>query len=436
MQDKKAEGWLQRRNYREGEVWLFCYYTHGLTGVVEECKTIGLVRDHPREEDAWRQAEASGLCTLNQPSLPNSPTVAEIAQDWRDNELKRNGPLSKRASETVTTHESMLDGYILPKWGKVRAIEISVPMVERWFEDLSTTANNRHYPEGETPPKGYRAKPLEWPSIQKIRSTFSLLYAHALRHKLITGGKEINPFRHPRTEGGVRCIAVSDYEATVVAPEQMIDMLEFLNTPTTQMEWTLALLHAVTAMRPEEGFALKWRDIDWVQNQINISRAWSKGAETKGKNNLALAPVPMHPVLANFLRQWRAQSPYWKDEDWIFPSLTSDGRIPRSASTAAKDYLRPAAVYAGVIEEGSSKRFGWHNLRHSLAEFLAGKVDAVVTMKLLRHKRLATAAERYQHKVTSKQRNAQGMFLKAIGKMGPSGVNAKKKSTKAGKKGR
>lgn len=433
MEDKRAEGWLQRRMYREGEVWLYCYYTHGLTGVVEDCKTIGLVRDYPREEDAWRQAEASGLCTLNQPSLPNSPTVAEIARDWRVNELKRNGPLSKRASETVSTHESMLDGYILPTWGKVRAVDISVPMVERWFEDLATRANNRHYPEGKTPPNGYRAKPLEWPSIQKIRSTFSLLYAHALRHSLITGGKEINPFRNPRTEGGVRCIAVSDYDATVVTPEQMMDMLEFLNTATTQMEWTLALLHAVTAMRPEEGFALKWRDIDWVQNQININRAWSKGAETKGKNKQALAPVPMHPVLAGFLRQWRQQSPYPKEEDWIFPSLTSDGRIPRSASTAAKDYLRPAAVYAGAIEEGSSKRFGWHNLRHSLAEFLAGKVDAVVTMKLLRHKRLATAAERYQHKVTSKQRHAQGLFLKAIGKTGPSGLNAKNKATKTGK---
>lgn len=436
MEDKRAEGWLQRRMYREGEVWLFCYYMHGLTGVVEECETIGLVRDYPREEDAWRQAEASGFCTLNQPGRLNSATVAEIAQNWRVNELKRNGPLSKRASETVTTHESMLDGYILPRWGKVRAVDISVPMVERWFEDLATTANNRHYPEGKTPPNGYRAKPLEWPSIQKIRSTFSLLYAHALRHSLITGGKEINPFRNPRTEGGVRCIAVSDYDATVVTPEQMMDMLEFLNTLTTQMEWTLALLHAVTAMRPEEGFALKWRDIDWVQNQINIKRAWSKGAETKGKNKQALAPVPMHPVLAGFLRQWRQQSPYPKEEDWVFPSLTSDGRIPRSASTAAKDYLRPAAVYAGAIEEGSSKRFGWHNLRHSLAEFLAGKVDAVVTMKLLRHKRLATAAERYQHKVTSKQRHAQGLFLKAIGKSGPSRLSKKNKSTKAGKKPR
>lgn len=434
MEDKRAEGWLQRRMYREGEVWLFCYYMHGLTGLMEECKIIGLVRDYPSEEDAWRQAEASGLCTLIQPSLSNSPTIAEIAQHWRANELKRNGPLSKRAPETVATHESMLDGFILPKWGS--SVNITVPMIETWFEDLASNPNGRRFPEGKNPPGGYRAKPLEWPSIQKIRSTFSLLYAHALREGLVRGGKEINPFRDPKTEGGARCIAVSAYEATIVTPEQMIDVLDFLNTPTTQMEWMLALLHAVTALRPEEGFAVKWKDVDWGGFQINIKRAWSKGTQTAGKNRSALAPVPMHPVLAGFLKEWRKQSPYPKDEDWVFPSLTSDGRIPRSASTAAKDYLRPAAVYAGVIEEGSKKRFGWHNLRHSLAEFLAGRVDVVVTMKLLRHKRLATTAERYQHRVTSKQRQAQGLFLKAIGKIGPSGLNAKTKSTKAGEKRR
>jgi hypothetical protein len=55
-------------------------------------------------------------------------------------------------------------------------------------------------------------------------------------------------------------------------------------------------------------------------------------------------------------------------------------------------------------------------LRLSLAEFLAGEVDPVVTMKMLQHKRLATTAEIYIHHVTKKQQAAQGLFLKAIGK--------------------
>jgi integrase len=196
----------------------------------------------------------------------------------------------------------------------------------------------------------------------------------------------------------------------------MMLILEYLNTETTQMEWAIALLLAATALRPEEGFGIKWRDFDFKKGQINLRRAWSKGEETGGKNIGALVPVPIHAVLAGFLLEWRRQSPYPEDDNWVFPSLTLRGVVPRSASTAAQDYLRPAAVYAGVIEEGSSKRFGWHNLRHSLAEFLAGEVDSAITMKILRHRKISTTLQHYTHSVHEKQKAAQGLYLKAIGK--------------------
>lgn len=414
---KKADGWLRRRMYAEGEVWLFCW------GVpcpgkrpAEHSRVVGLVRDFPRKADAWREVQLKGLWKHVYPSFSISPMFGELAQDFRLTELKRNGPLSKRAQETIDNHESMLDGYILPKWGSTRALDIKPPMVEAWFEGLATTAVGRFYPEGTEPPKGYVRKPLEWSSIQKIKSTMSLVYAHALRQELLPGGNEVNPFRDPKTEGGVRCITISHYDATVVTTEQMIKILEYLNTEITQMEWTIAILHATTALRPEEGFGLKWQDIDWQKEQINLARAWSKGAETDGKTSSSLVPVPMHPVLAGFLLDWRRQSPYSKDEDWVFPSFKLRGAEPRTASTAAQNYLRPAAVYAGVIEEGSSKRFGWHNLRHSLAEFLAGEVDPAVTMKILRHRKISTTLQHYTHKVMDKQKAAQGLFLKAIGK--------------------
>ena len=387
---------------------------------------IGLVRDLPKKEDAWRAANLKGFWTLVDPNLSISPTFGELAQHWRLHELKRNGALSKRAEETISTNESVLDGYVLPRWASVRALNMLVPTIEAWFEELATTPNGRTYPEGQTPPKGYQSKPLEWTSIQKIRSVMSLVFSHALRHRLLHGGKEVNPFRNPKTEGGVRCITVSDYEATVITPEQMILILEFLNTPTTQMEWMMALLHGATGLRGEEGFGLQWGDIDFAGGQINLQRAWSKGQETEGKNEGALVPVPMHSVLAGFLKEWRRQSPYSNDEDWVFPSLKLKGEKPRTASIAAQDYLRPAAVYAGVIEEGSRKRFGWHNLRHSLAEFLAGEVDPAVTMKTLRHRKISTTMEHYTHRIGNKQRGAQGLYLEAIGKKSGSKKNGKK----------
>jgi hypothetical protein len=61
--------------------------------------------------------------------------------------------------------------------------------------------------------------------------------------------------------------------------------------------------------------------------------------------------------------------------------LQAKGKLPLYASTFVADYLRPAAVAAGVqIEKG--QRFGFQNLRHSLSNWLVNKAK----VEILRHR--------------------------------------------------
>jgi integrase len=79
-----------------------------------------------------------------------------------------------------------------------------------------------------------------------------------------------------------------------------------------------------------------------------------------------------------------------------------------------KAYLRPAAVAAGVISEADHSRFGWHNLRHSLATFFGSNdVHPSVIQTVLRHAKQQTTT-RYIHSVNDKQLEAQGLYLDAI----------------------
>ena len=55
---------------------------------------------------------------------------------------------------------------------------------------------------------------------------------------------------------------------------------------------------------------------------------------------------------AGFLLAWREKTPYAKDNDFVFPSTRLKGKKPLSASILVQKYLRPAAVKAGVIEDG------------------------------------------------------------------------------------
>ena len=100
----------------------------------------------------------------------------------------------------------------------------------------------------------------------------------------------------------------------------------------------------------------------------------------------------------------------------MFPSLKAHGKVPLSASIFVADHLRGAALAAGVgIEKG--QRFGLHNLRHSLSNWLVNKakVEPKTVQGILRHSRIQTTLDLYTQQDSDETRAAQGAFLTAIG---------------------
>jgi Phage integrase family len=98
-----------------------------------------------------------------------------------------------------------------------------------------------------------------------------------------------------------------------------------------------------------------------------------------------------------------------------FPSFRCKGNQPRTANMLVEDHLRPAAVEAGVLKEGEKVRFGFHNLRHSLASFLVRtKTDPKTVQALLRHSDVRTTLQLYAHSVSEDRMAAQGEMLQAI----------------------
>jgi integrase len=92
-----------------------------------------------------------------------------------------------------------------------------------------------------------------------------------------------------------------------------------------------------------------------------------------------------------------------------------------SASIFVAHHLRPAALKAGVqIRPG--QRFGLHNLRHSLSNWLVNKakVEPKTVQGILRHSRIQTTLDLYTQQDSDEARAAQGAFLKALGM--PSGA--------------
>jgi integrase len=77
-----------------------------------------------------------------------------------------------------------------------------------------------------------------------------------------------------------------------------------------------------------------------------------------------------------------------------------------------EDYLRPAAVKVGVLKEGERVRFGFHNLRHSLASFLVQQgTDPKTVQKMLRHSDVATTLGIYAHSMSEDRLAAVSAYV-------------------------
>ncbi len=171
----------------------------------------------------------------------------------------------------------------------------------------------------------------------------------------------------------------------------------------------LVIVVAVTAIRIGEALALKWSDIDWKKLKINIRRDWVDGELGRPKSRASKAPVEMHETLAALLRGWHQETPYSKDSDFLFPFFKLHGKQPRLGSMIVEDYIRPAAVAAGVIPDGLPK-VRIPQSGHGLSTFLIDNGhDPVVVQRMLRQSHVDVAM-RYVHN-SRKARNAQGQFI-------------------------
>jgi len=119
---------------------------------------------------------------------------------------------------------------------------------------------------------------------------------------------------------------------------------------------------------------LQWHDVNFADGMIHVRRTWTCGQVGLPKSKASKGPVPLHPLLAEFMLLWKQKTTCSHADDWVFPSTRLDGKQPRVANMLVEDHLRPASVKAGTLSshpdnhgrliDDDPRRFGFHNLRH------------------------------------------------------------------------
>ena len=352
---------------------------------VEHNAPIGLVRDFPKGDDAWREVDRLALgVRINDASTPIRVLFRLLAEHYLKADFGADS-VRPKSMNTIPIVEHYVRDYLIERFGEAIADDIKPLDIQRWLKSLN------------------EAKGLAWTTISKIRGIMLRIYKVGLRHEYVSK----NPVQH------VESRSKSTYRAIIITPSQTLAILKSLSSP---LHFALVLTCAATALRSSEILALRWSDVLWGEGRIRISKRWAKGEDGETKTDASDGYVPLHPVLAGHLREWHKRTPHAKPTDFVFPSTKAKGKKPLYASSFVADYLRPAARAAGVqIEDG--QRFGLHNLRHSLSNWLVNKakVEPKTVQGILRHSKIQTTLDLYTQEDSDETRAAQGEFLTAVG---------------------
>ena len=371
---------------KEGATWVLRYRVTASDGRrVENIMQVGLVRDFPKEKDAWHEVDKLGLpVRINEAPCVGRIRFNSLAEHYLKADFGADAVRPKSVN-TIPIVEHYVRDYLIKKFGENIAEDIKPLEIQKWLKSLNETNG------------------LAWTTIAKIRGLMLRIYKIGLRHEHVAK----NPVLHVETR------SKSTYRAIIITPAQTLTILKSLPSP---LHYALVLTCAATALRSSEILALRWADVLWGEGRIRVSKRWAKGEDGETKTDASDGYVPLHPVLAGHLRAWQRQTPHAKATDFVFPSMRAEGRKPLCSSVFVADHLRPAAKKAGVhIEDG--QRFGLHNLRHSLSNWLVNKakVEPKTVQGLLRHSKIQTTLDLYTQEDSDETRAAQGEFLTAVG---------------------
>jgi len=270
---------------------------------------------------------------------------------------------------------------MVPKWGMTPIDDIRRKDVRDWLMGLDYSG----------------------PTIQKIKGIMHAVFEYGIFEESCS----TNPCSGWRLKN-----VGSDYKPLMVTPEQTLSILRSFTDP---LYFALVFTVAATALRASEVVALRWADILWDENRIRVNKRWRLGADGKPKTEASNSTVALGSALAQALRSWREASPYTAGTDFVFPSLTMMGKVPVCTSVFVRNYLRKAAIAAGVVIP-DGYRFGLHNLRSSLSHWLVNQnVDVKTVSTMLRHSKIQTTLDLYTQGRNDSKIAAQDKYVAAIG---------------------
>jgi integrase len=111
---------------------------------------------------------------------------------------------------------------------------------------------------------------------------------------------------------------------------------------------TLTFVGLGTATRHGELLALRWRDIQLLEEQLQVREALVKSRFTRPKSHAGKRRIDLGPGTAQLLADHWQHTAYQTDDDLVFAHPTKG--TPLDPARLAREHLRPALHAAGITK--------------------------------------------------------------------------------------
>jgi integrase len=297
-----------------------------------------------------------------------SPTVAAAGEAWI-----AQGETDGLERSTLRQYRQHLDLHIRPFIGAVKLADLS-PAGVREFR-------NRLIAEG-------RSRAM----AQKVIGSLGAILADAMGAGMVARNVVRDQTRQQRRQNRLDKRHDKRLEIGVDIPtkDEIRAMLAH-----AQGRWRALIVTAIfTGLRASELRGLRWRDVTLDRSELTVrQRADRWGAIGSPKSDAGKRTLPLAPIVANALKEWRLACPR-SDADLVFPNAKG---APQQLTAIHYRGLGPLQQAAGFVNGGKPK-YGMHSLRHAAASlFIEQGFSPKRVQALMGHSTIQMTFDTYGH---------------------------------------
>ena len=303
------------------------------------------------------------------PAMPQRQTVAQFLIHW----LETSKPTIRHS--TYARYEEYVRLHMVPGIGHVRLTRLSSQHVQELYSTKLAAG-------------------LSSTTVRHLHTVLHRALGQAIRWGLVSRNvtEVVDP---PRS-------TISEHQA--LTSDQAKQLFEVARADSLEALYVLALM---TGMRQGELLGLRWRDVDLLQNTLQIRSQLQRGGvlgETKtakSRRQIELPVLVVDALRRHRLRQLKEQievGPAWAGLDLVFTNSVGN---PINPSNLRQRFFLP------LLKEAGLPTIRFHDLRHTSATLLLGlDANPTVVQELLGHSQIGITLDVYSHALPTMQRKA------------------------------